>query len=48
MPEQTLIELLYGKRAHANPVACVEDLTAELAGRRVENLRTPSIKLSGT
>lgn len=38
MPEQTLIELLYGKRAHANPIACVEDLTAQLAGRRVENL----------
>jgi len=38
MPEQTLIELLYGKRAHANPVACVEDLTADLAERRVENL----------
>ncbi len=38
MPEQTLIELLYGKRAHANPVACVEDLSAELAGSRVENL----------
>ena len=38
MPEQILIELLYGKGAHANPLACVEDLTAELSGRRVENL----------
>jgi len=38
MPEPILIELLYGKGAHANPLACVEDLTAELAGRRVENL----------
>jgi uncharacterized damage-inducible protein DinB len=38
MPERTLIELLYGKGAHANPVGCVEDLSAELAGRRVENL----------
>jgi uncharacterized damage-inducible protein DinB len=38
MPESTLIELLYGKGAHANPVACVEDLSAELAGRRAENL----------
>jgi uncharacterized damage-inducible protein DinB len=38
MPEQTLIELLYGKGAHANPLACVEDLSAELAGRHAENL----------
>jgi uncharacterized damage-inducible protein DinB len=38
MSERTLSELLYGKGAHANPVACVEDLSAELAGRRVENL----------
>ena len=33
MSERTLIELLYGKGAHANPVACVEDLSADLAGR---------------
>jgi len=38
MPERTLIELLYGKGAHANPVACVEDLSAELAGRHADNL----------
>jgi uncharacterized damage-inducible protein DinB len=38
LSERTLIELLYGKGAHANPVACVEDLSAELAGRHVENL----------
>ena len=38
MPESTLIELLYGKGAHANPVACVEDLSAELAGRHAQNL----------
>jgi uncharacterized damage-inducible protein DinB len=38
MPERTLIELLYGKGAHVNPLACLEDLTAELAGRRAENL----------
>ena len=37
MAEQTLIELLYGKGAHANPLACVEDVSIELAGRRVEN-----------
>jgi uncharacterized damage-inducible protein DinB len=38
MPEPVLIELLYGKGAHANPIACVEDLSAELAGRKVDNL----------
>jgi len=38
MPERTLIELLYGKGAHANPLACVEDLSAELAGRQAGNL----------
>ena len=38
MPERTLIELLYGKGAHVNPLACVEDLTAEWAGRYAENL----------
>jgi uncharacterized damage-inducible protein DinB len=38
MLESTLIELLYGKGAHANPVACVEDLFAELAGRHADNL----------
>ncbi|HKN76836.1 MAG TPA: DinB family protein [Candidatus Acidoferrum sp.] len=38
MPERTLIELLYGKGAHANPVACIEDLPAELAGRHAEDL----------
>jgi uncharacterized damage-inducible protein DinB len=38
MPERTLIELLYGKGAHANPLACVEDLSAELAWRHVDHL----------
>jgi uncharacterized damage-inducible protein DinB len=38
MPERTLIELLYGGGAHANPLACVEDLSAELAGRHAQNL----------
>jgi len=38
MPELTLIELLYGKGAHANPLACVEDLSVELAGLHAENL----------
>jgi uncharacterized damage-inducible protein DinB len=30
--QSALIELLDGKGAHASPLACVEDLTAELAG----------------
>jgi hypothetical protein len=36
MMERALTELLYGKGAHANPLACVEDVPLELAGRRVE------------
>jgi uncharacterized damage-inducible protein DinB len=36
MSERALVELLYGKGAHANPLACVEDVSAELAGRREE------------
>ncbi len=35
MSERALIELLHGKGAHADPVACVEDLSADLAARRV-------------
>jgi len=35
MPERALTELLRGKGAHADPIACVEDLSAELAGRQV-------------
>ena len=34
MPDHALTELLYGKGAHANSLACVEGLTAELASRR--------------
>jgi len=34
MPTE-LTELTYGKGAHANSIACVEGLTAELASRRV-------------
>jgi uncharacterized damage-inducible protein DinB len=37
MAEQTLVELLYGKGAHANTLACVEDISLELAGWRIEN-----------
>ena len=35
MLEPVLTELLYGKGAHANSIACVEDLTADLASRQV-------------
>jgi len=37
MPERTLIELLYGKAAHANPLACIEDVSPELAGRLTDH-----------
>jgi uncharacterized damage-inducible protein DinB len=37
MSERTLIELLYGKSAHANPLACVEEVSIELASRRSDN-----------
>jgi uncharacterized damage-inducible protein DinB len=33
---RAVIELLRGKGAHADPVACVEDLAPELAARHVE------------
>ncbi len=33
MSDQTLRELIYGQGAHVDPVACVEDLSAELAAR---------------
>jgi uncharacterized damage-inducible protein DinB len=36
MSSRAVIELLRGKGAHADPVACVEDLTSELATRHVE------------
>jgi uncharacterized damage-inducible protein DinB len=36
MPSRALTELLHGKGAHADPFACVEDLSAELAERHVE------------
>ncbi len=32
---QSLTELLRGKGAHADPIACVEDIGADLAQRRV-------------
>jgi uncharacterized damage-inducible protein DinB len=36
MSERSLTELLHGKGAHADPIACVEDISAEIAGRHVE------------
>jgi uncharacterized damage-inducible protein DinB len=36
MSSRALTELLHGKGAHADPVACVEDLSAELAAHHVE------------
>ena len=36
MPERVFFELLYGKGAHANPLACIEDLSADLAGKRID------------
>ena len=37
MPERVLVELLYGKGAHANTLACVEDVSFDLAGRRADS-----------
>lgn len=36
MSQRTLIELLHGKGAHASPIASVQGIPAELAGRRLE------------
>ena len=33
---QALTELLRGKGAHADPIACVEDISADLAARRID------------
>jgi uncharacterized damage-inducible protein DinB len=35
MSQRALTELLRGKGAHADPLACVEDVSADLAGRQV-------------
>ncbi len=37
MGDSTLRELVYGKGAHVDPVACVEDISAEMAARSVAN-----------
>ena len=36
MSQQALVELLRGKGAHVDPIACVEDLSFELALRKVD------------
>ena len=36
MSRRVLTELLHGKGSHADPMACVEDLPADLAARHVE------------
>jgi len=36
MSSRALTELLHGKGAHADPLACVEDVPAELAARHAE------------
>lgn len=36
MSSRALAELLRGKGAHADPIACVEDLSHELAARQIE------------
>ena len=38
MSQHPLTELLRGKGAHADPIACVEDISAELAARQVAGL----------
>jgi hypothetical protein len=36
MPNQALTELLRGKGAHVDPLACVEDISADVAQQRIE------------
>lgn len=36
MEQRALIELLHGKGAHANPIACIEDVSAKIAGQRIK------------
>jgi uncharacterized damage-inducible protein DinB len=36
MSARALTELLHGKGAHADPIACIEDLSAELAAHQVD------------
>jgi uncharacterized damage-inducible protein DinB len=36
MSSRALTELLHGKGSHADPLACIEDISAEVAARHVE------------
>lgn len=36
MPERVFAELLYGKGAHANSIACLEDFSADLAAQKID------------
>jgi hypothetical protein len=48
MTQRTLIELLHGKYAHADPIACVQDVAADLAAGRLTGARIPSGRWCGT
>jgi hypothetical protein len=48
MSDLVFDELLHGKGAHADPVACLEDIPAEMAGKKSMASRTPSGNLSAT
>jgi uncharacterized damage-inducible protein DinB len=37
MSNQALQELLHGQGAHVDPIACLEDVPAELAGRKLQS-----------
>lgn len=37
MADPVLVELFYGKGAHANPIACIEDVRPDLAARLAGN-----------
>ena len=37
MSNETLQELLYGKGAHVDPIVCLEDVPATLAGRKLQD-----------
>ena len=36
MSDLVLTQLLYGTGSHVNPLACVEDVSSDLSGRRIE------------
>jgi uncharacterized damage-inducible protein DinB len=42
-----LAELLYGKGAHASPIACLKDLGAEVASRRIEGYPHSILQIVG-